>query len=667
MDTRAQKLESFESARWAFSRASLSSDVIGSVFQRAPLGDFRATGGHRLDRQDVANATTWQDKLAAPPVISLSPRPVLPSLQGSPFYTTAANDAMLLKSRAELHQSAGFSIFRAVNDNTAISMSGFSEDASDPSARSVATSYSSTPPSKSTPPSVERFKSSVGSATVKPKRKRIRIKTQRRREQCRANQARYRTKQTGYEKDLEAEVIRLRAEIPLLEMQRTRLRSGGQQSVWTVVVEYFHQFRNGIQMPLQNPEKHSGPREWLQDSEAQHQLVFLRSTMASNVALGELCGVDALMEQWRRYSAYFANLHFQLERMEKASEDLMTASASLIVTVTESTLQHVFPYLVETERAGSGEGEEGVSLGAKLLGQRLSIPCTARFEWDDASSRVVRLETTMNFLPPLCQVLGSLKDATFVLEHALITREHAIGKMESSRAYVSELETSVARLLHEIPLLEAQRHRLRFDSQQRAQEVVSEYFQHFRHGIREAGDSQRSASVNQMLQVSGTPQQLMFLRSTMPDVTKALMEEWRRVSAQYKDLHFQLEHMEKTSNCLIAATARLSVTITTTTLEQVFPHLVESEAVEDLTLAVRLLGSRLAYPCLVLFEWDEATNLIVRLETDVDWVTPLLQLLGSLKDVVHVLKSRVPTLDTDGGELEGYGAQTSSLLGSFSS
>ncbi|RLN93639.1 hypothetical protein BBJ28_00018087 [Nothophytophthora sp. Chile5] len=436
MNTRALDLESFESARWALDRASLSSDVIGSVFQRAPPRDFRATEQHRLKRQDLDNATTRQAKLAAPPVTSLLHPPllpVLPSLHGSPFYTAAANDATLLESKTELQQSVGFSLFRGLNDSTAISMSGFSEEANDPSARSAA-AYSSTPPSKSTQPSIGQSKSFAASPTVKPKRKRIRIKTQRRREQCRANQARYRMKQTGYEKELEAEVFRLRAEIPLLEMQRTRLRSGGQQSVWTVVVEYFHQFRNGIQMPLQNPKNHSGLVEWLQGSEAQHQLVFLRSTMASNVALGELCGVDVLMEQWRRYSMYFADLHFQLERMEKTSEDLMTASASLIVTVTESTLQHVFPSLVERERVGSGEGAEGVSLGAKLLGQRLIIPCTVRFDWDDVSSRVVRLETTMNFLSPLCQALGSLTDATFVLEHALITREHAIGKMESSVA-----------------------------------------------------------------------------------------------------------------------------------------------------------------------------------------------------------------------------------------
>ncbi|KAG7392410.1 hypothetical protein PHYPSEUDO_000818 [Phytophthora pseudosyringae] len=219
---------------------------------------------------------------------------------------------------------------------------------------------------------------------------------------------------------------------------------------------------------------------------------------------------------------------------------------------------------------------------------------------------------------------------------------------QKQREYVTKLESTVAQLRDEIPMLEVQRRRLRYDSQQRVWDVVLEYFQLFRHGVGDAFD-QGSAHSSDVLRASEAQQQLMFLRSTMaPDVefgnvsgVKVLMEHWRRLSEYHDNLDFQLTHMNKVSESIVTATAVLSVTITKTTLESVFPHLLGSENVEDLSLAVKLLGHKLDYPCSVLFVWDEATSLVVRLETDIDMATPLLGLLGDLKDVSRVLEGAV--------------------------
>ncbi|GMF65216.1 unnamed protein product [Phytophthora lilii] len=215
---------------------------------------------------------------------------------------------------------------------------------------------------------------------------------------------------------------------------------------------------------------------------------------------------------------------------------------------------------------------------------------------------------------------------------------------QKQREYVSNLETTVAQLRDEIPMLEVQRRRLQYDSQQRVWDVVVEYFQLFRHGVGDAAE-QGSAISSDVLRASEAQQQLMFLRSTMaPDVefgnvsgVEVLMEHWRRLSEYHENLEFQLTHMEKVSESIVTATAMLSVTITKTTLECVFPHLMRSENVEDLSLAVKLLGHKLSYPCSVLFVWDEETSLVVQLETDIDMATPLLRLLGTLKDVSRVL------------------------------
>ncbi|KAF1784037.1 hypothetical protein GQ600_111 [Phytophthora cactorum] len=114
--------------------------------------------------------------------------------------------------------------------------------------------------------------------------------------------------------------------------------------------------------------------------------------MTEDVNLGERTGVEALMDQWRLYSSSFQNLD-----------------------VSEATLENVFP-LVKDQ-----------FLRSKLLGQHLQVPYSVCFEWDAAACRLSRVETTTNFMTPLMRVLGNLPDVASVLEHALITRDGAVG------------------------------------------------------------------------------------------------------------------------------------------------------------------------------------------------------------------------------------------------
>ncbi|KAF1778824.1 hypothetical protein GQ600_7362 [Phytophthora cactorum] len=143
---------------------------------------------------------------------------------------------------------------------------------------------------------------------ARPKHKRL--NTQRRREQCRDNQARYRTRQREFIRELQDGVERLREEVQNLSVKRHRLCYGVQtkNNIWHVVVEYFRLFRYGYLAPMSelnlatsSPNDASTPRE----PNLRDQEWFLRAAMSPDVAIGELSGVDALIEQWRRYSTYF--------------------------------------------------------------------------------------------------------------------------------------------------------------------------------------------------------------------------------------------------------------------------------------------------------------------------------------------------------------------------
>ncbi|KUF95175.1 WD repeat-containing protein 43 [Phytophthora nicotianae] len=209
-------------------------------------------------------------------------------------------------------------------------------------------------------------------------------------------------------------------------MQRDRILFGAKQSVYNLVVEYFHLFRHGLRTLRQ-----VNRTQIAQGTEAQQQLVFLRYSLSPNVSIGDRYGVDAIVEQWQRYSSYFRDLHFQLEHMDEIVKNLAVVAASLSVTITEASLQNVFPHLLgEYGDTGNASEITATSLGRKLLGRRLLLPCSLYFERDEVSSHVVRLEMTVDFLTPISRVLGSITDAAFVLSQALITRDCAIGKFD---------------------------------------------------------------------------------------------------------------------------------------------------------------------------------------------------------------------------------------------
>ncbi|KAL3657717.1 hypothetical protein V7S43_017292 [Phytophthora oleae] len=404
----------------------LTSDVIGHVLPRASVG-----GGGVFSEPGAATIPPLRTSL---PSISKARTSAL----GSP---DAARPAPVAPQQTRLGCLMEASLARRMNDVavcTSRSSSPVSYEVSkacmpvqpvvmDPMSP-IASPAPVQPPLQQQNRAVPSVKTIRSAASGKPKvkRKRIRLKTPRRREQCRTNQARYRKKQMETEKTLEIAVEQLRHEVPMLELQHSRLVSNAKSSAWFAVVEYFHLFRNGARRPDQIS---SGPETWLQQSEAEQQRVFLRSSMAEDIALGEQRGINELVERWERYTSYFDGLQFQLEDMAKVSEGFVLANASLSVTISEATLQHVFPDLIARggDKCSAVQEDKMAILRVKLLGQRLFLPCRLCFEWDEDTKRVIRMETTVDILSSLLHALGSIVDVVFVLERAVLGQDGTIG------------------------------------------------------------------------------------------------------------------------------------------------------------------------------------------------------------------------------------------------
>ncbi|EGZ08017.1 hypothetical protein PHYSODRAFT_374496, partial [Phytophthora sojae] len=54
-----------------------------------------------------------------------------------------------------------------------------------------------------------------------------------------------------------------------------------------------------------------------------------------------------------------------------------------------------------------------------LLGQRLVVVTTTRFEWDEANGRINSVYSTNDIVTPLLKILGNLEDVARVMKKPL--------------------------------------------------------------------------------------------------------------------------------------------------------------------------------------------------------------------------------------------------------
>ncbi|EEY59193.1 bzip transcription factor [Phytophthora infestans T30-4] len=118
-----------------------------------------------------------------------------------------------------------------------------------------------------------------------------------------------------------------------------------------------------------------------------------------------------------------------------------------------------------------------------------------------------------------------------------------------------------------------------------------------------------------------------------------LMEQLLLFSQYFGKPHLKLQRIESVAPGVMAARAKLSITVTEFTLRHAFPHLEEPASGDDhVLLYQRLLGQRLECNCSLNFLFDEDSDRVVRLEINIDLASTLLDVLGSLTDVSNVLE-----------------------------
>ncbi|OWZ12850.1 Bzip transcription factor [Phytophthora megakarya] len=245
------------------------------------------------------------------------------------------------------------------------------------------------------------------SSKKKPKRDRSAYyKSSARRQQCRRNQARYRVKQRERQLQLKQSVEQLQQDVKNTESQHLDLacRKINDHSPWRIVAEVARLLQKGFQFPLSV----ANALEMNSHKEIQDIMEILNGSFAQNFTMGNIQGARAVIQQLRLHSQYFEDLELKLQRIEALTPTVLTAKAYLNVTVVMVTMQKLFPHLMTGISRSVNKRRR--SLHDRLLGQRLTLNCSMTFLFDEESFRVVRIETSIDWVSALLMVLETLKD-----------------------------------------------------------------------------------------------------------------------------------------------------------------------------------------------------------------------------------------------------------------
>ncbi|KAF4149142.1 hypothetical protein GN958_ATG01683 [Phytophthora infestans] len=205
--------------------------------------------------------------------------------------------------------------------------------------------------------------------------------------------------------------------------------------------------------------------------------------------------------------------------------------------------------------------------------------------------------------------------------------------LEQPEALAVFLDITIHFLREEFETLQQRRQHLRSLAHQSQPShdvwrTVTEYFRLIRHGLH--------FTSNQVEYIRGmTAPNVVFNAEYGPE---AIMQHWFFVK-WFGDVHVELKGWEMVDGESIIAVTTTSVTITQHTLRSVFPHLRTTDNSDrNRRLAEQLLNQRLAMRGSTCFDWDGATGLVTRMTTQSDMLAPMLQLLGSMKDVSLVFE-----------------------------
>ena len=253
----------------------------------------------------------------------------------------------------------------------------------------------------------------------------------------------YRRRRKLYSVHLQARVVALHEEIAALTVSRQvqqelvlSQRFTPLGAAASIVNEYCALFNHGAPVRLTVDERDVSASLVAHVSNTQRG--FLQAVMNADLRFGEFFGVGLLFDQWERYSLYHAAIKWTMKSLEvieltepgdlvsnhnhfNGSSLVVTITADLRVRISRRTIEEVFPHLV---------GDEG--LMQLLIGQEVTYPCINHFHFN-RNGKIEWYTPEINFIGGLTEALKRPELVAYVMENALIEKDHMIGNKNDGR------------------------------------------------------------------------------------------------------------------------------------------------------------------------------------------------------------------------------------------
>ncbi|KAG2773974.1 hypothetical protein PC129_g14486 [Phytophthora cactorum] len=123
----------------------------------------------------------------------------------------------------------------------------------------------------------------------------------------------------------------------------------------------------------------------------------------------------------------------------------------------------------------------------------------------------------------------------------------------------------------------------------------------------------------------------------------ALVHHWGVFTQYFSDVGIRLKNLQQITNESVLATTTTTITMTEASITTAFPHLTSGMAGKS--VAAKLKDERLVLHGSVRFHWDNTINRVISIQAHADMVTPLVQLLGNLKDASLVFTNALVNVE----------------------
>lgn len=230
--------------------------------------------------------------------------------------------------------------------------------------------------------------------------------------------------------DLKQEVANLKLLRDILASRVMVRRDDTAGSLMRTARAYYEHFRDGYH-PLLSPLSTKRKRSLSEYGQQQvDQAAFLQSILSPTMEAGPLeVGLPLMLEQWRRYSAYFALHEFHMTTADVVITDqvaIVRTKGEFAFHVTRATISGIFPHLL-----GYGS-QPHRRLVDQILGRVFKCPCFVDLYFD-AQGQVIRYDEAGDFLGAFSSLLSCPQDLVELFDGALLWEAGVIGSLEPIR------------------------------------------------------------------------------------------------------------------------------------------------------------------------------------------------------------------------------------------